>query len=174
MSNQKRDKTMNEIAAALGVTQQMVSKYAARFGIPSDGTARRRRFNLDEFRQYMRDGGVGQALSSRSKKADLGDAPEEESGEEVTLAEANRRLTLERERTERLKNDVREGKLMDAEEAERAWAAQLLTVRTAMEGVPVKAAQKIVAALQIPAEKVQAVRDILDASMRDAMRSLST
>jgi phage terminase Nu1 subunit (DNA packaging protein) len=174
MSKPKRDKSLNEIAEALGVTQQMVSKYAARFSIPSDGSERRRRFNLDEFRQAMRDGGVGQTLSSRSMKADLGDAADDEGGEEITLAEANRRLTLERERTERLKNDVREGKLMDADEAERAWSAQLMTVRTAMEGVPVKAAQKIVAALQIPAEKVQAVRDILEASIRDAMRSLST
>lgn len=174
MSNPKRDKSITEIAGALGISDRMARKYASDIGIPSAGAANRPRYNLDEFRQKMREAGVQQTLASRSKKADLGDEPKDEDGEPITLAEANRRLTLERERTERIKNDMREGKLIDAEAAERAWAAELMGVRTAFEAVPVKAAQKIVAALQLPAEKIAAIREAVQAEVFNAMRGLST
>jgi hypothetical protein len=177
MSKPTRDKSLPEIALALGISEAMTRRYVSELGIPSDGSERRRRYSLDEFRKCLRDAGVQQTLSSRSKKVDLGDDAGDgdggENGEEITLAEANRRLTLERERETRIKNDIREGKLVDAEEYKRRWMARVSVFKTAVDSVPQKAAAGIVSALMIPADKMQLVRDVVQRHIDDAKRTLT-
>lgn len=168
-----RDHSLVDIALALGVSDSLARRYARRFGVPFDGTARRRRFDLDEFRRILVEGGVGHSLASRAHKVNLGGITDA-AGVGPAFAEAKRLLTIQRVRALEIGNDVRQGILVDLDDCRRRWTMQALAFRTALEAVPTKATSAILAALQLPASSRQVVFDVISAEVRDAMRRLSS
>ncbi len=179
MSN--RTLTSTQAAKALGVSKQYLNEQVRDKGAPCDVDNRgHRRFNADELRKWFNEVGSVHprtlnktGVFSQAESAKTEAVSQADDGEAIPMAEALRRRTIEEARERKMKNDIREGKLLDREAAERAWSQEALTIRTAIEAIPVKAAQGVVAALQLPAEKIQAIRAVIDGQVREAMRGLS-
>jgi hypothetical protein len=177
----KRTLTASQAAKALGISKEYLNGQVRDKGAPCDTHENGRRlFSEAELREWFNN--VGSVQPRLANKTGVFSQAERDKAEIVAgdgddaampMAEALRRRTIEEARDRKMKNDIREGKLMDAVEVERAWAQESMTIRMAIEAIPVKAAQQVVAALQLPAERIQTIRSLLDHEVREAMRGLS-
>jgi hypothetical protein len=164
-----------EAAKALGMSPQALNRMVTTKGGPCDTMPDgSRRFDLDELQEWYRTHGSVQSRGANkagafAKGSTAGAAPVDEN------TPLGVRVALDREhlRKQRLANDLKEGKLMDAEEAERAWSAQMIAVRQAMDAMPSRLSSKLCAALQIPAEKAGTIAEAVRAEVMDVCRGLS-
>lgn len=148
------------------MSPQMLNKHARTKGAPCDVQADGSRlFDVDELREWMTTTGSVKANGSNRAGAFAGGGG--------TALELQMELKREQIRELQLANDTREGKLIDAEEAERAWSAQLMVVRNAMDAMPSRLASKLSAALQLPVEKAETIIEAVRAEVVHVCRGLS-
>jgi phage terminase Nu1 subunit (DNA packaging protein) len=165
-----RTLTAQEAADALGMSKRALNKAVTTKAGPCDVLPNgSRRFDLDELRTWFAEtGSVRNNGGNRAGVWASGGADDQ-----TGMAEAKRRLVLEQTRGLQMANDAREAKLVDAEDARRAWAEQAAMIRKVAGAVPEKAARQIVEGLKLPPEKTPAIVAVLDELLRDALRGLS-
>lgn len=170
-----RRATKSALCAALGVSATQAERYIDK-GMPCDYSDRGiRTFNIDECRSWITtDGPVnrkghnkfgmwGQAEAEHNLRTADGRSPAQ-----IQLALAEMKL-----RDLELKIGQRAGTLVNAKDVEAAFSSHLNAVRTAFEAVPVKAASRVMAALEMPPSKQHLVIAAIQKEVFDVMMTIA-
>jgi hypothetical protein len=155
-----------DAASALGMSPQALNKHARTKGAPCDlrpdGS---RLFDVDELREWMTTTGSVQANGSNRAGAFAGGG--------TTALDLQLALKAEQLRELQLRNDERQGKLVDFEEYKRRWLARVMVFKGGLEAVPTKATNAILSALQLPADRHQVVSEIIRRELQHTMRGFA-
>ena len=172
----ERKLTASQLANALGVHVNTV-KHHVNGGMPYgiDGKRGVRKFNEKECRKWLAShGSVHYNKGNKTgayASAGGGDATKKSDPNSPLAIEL--RLKLAKIDEIETKTAERKGTLVNAQQVQEAFTAHLTAARTALESVPIKAAAKVLAALELDNAKYNAIVAAIRAELEDAMQSLS-
>jgi hypothetical protein len=106
--------------------------------------------------------GAAQRPARARSTAPAPNSPSGAAGAPTTLAEAQRRLAIQRERRLRLENDAREGALLPVEDVTRSQAAVIAAARARLLAVSHQAVLR-----GLPAEHAPLIRELVCAALQD-------